>query len=105
MLDCSYSTAMMVKTNDVLNIVSFLSHACSFSEMCSKCKLNGIVLPLIKSFQLRWKLLKVVYYCLFYDCLFKAVMGEYNWKHCLAENKRLGNTVLEVFMQAMLRNN
>jgi hypothetical protein len=75
MLDCSYSTAMMVKTNDVQKLVSFLSHACSFSEMCSKWKLNGMVLPLIKSFQLRWKLPKVVYYLFYEQLLFQGSHG------------------------------
>jgi len=88
---------------DDLNIVPFLSNAHSFQEMCSECELDGAILPSIESFQLRWKLPKVHY--LFYEYFFKAVVGECIWKRLLAENKRLGTTVLEAFTQGMLANN
>jgi hypothetical protein len=50
----------------------------TYAEMCSECKIDRLILPLIKSFQMRLKLPKVNF--IFYEYFFKAVVGDGNWK-------------------------
>jgi hypothetical protein len=60
----------------------------TYAEMCSECEIDGSILPLIESFQMRLKLPKVNF--IFYEYFFKPVVGDGNWKQHIAENKRLG---------------
>ncbi len=50
----------------------------TYAEMCSKCKIDGLILPSIKSFQMRLKLPKVNF--IFYEYFFKAVVRDSIWK-------------------------
>jgi hypothetical protein len=46
--------------------------------MCSECEIDGSILPLIESFQMRLKFPKVN--LIFYEYFFKAVVGDGIWK-------------------------
>lgn len=62
------------------------------------------MLPSIESFQKRLQYPKVCY--IFYEFLFKAVMGEGRWKKNRKEaNKRMGTGCAEAFTHALLSNN
>jgi len=61
------------------------------------------VLPSVESFQLRHKNPKV--YFVFYEYIFKPVMGETRWKKHLEEDKRQGSSIAEAFAHALLENN
>jgi hypothetical protein len=71
--------------------------------MCSECEIDGPILPLIESIQMRLKLPNVNF--IFYEYFFKAVVGDGIWKQCFAENKRLGTNVSEAFAHAIIENN
>jgi hypothetical protein len=51
--------ARVVQINDVLIVVSFCLHVCSFLGLCYEYKLDGTILPLIETFLVRWRLPKV----------------------------------------------
>jgi hypothetical protein len=76
--------AIVVEINDVLIVVSFCLHVCSFLGLCYECELDGTIQPLIETFLVRWRLPKVHF--MFYKYFFK-VMGKYTWKQHMAENK------------------
>jgi len=44
-------------------------------------------------------------YYVFYENVFKAVVGKGAWKHCIAKGSRLGTSILEAFAHIMLKNN
>jgi hypothetical protein len=71
--------------------------------MVDKCTDDGMVLPSIESFALGLKLPRVHF--LFYEHIYKAVIGKGNWKQQIAENKRLGTAVSQTFGQTTLANN
>ncbi len=77
----------------------------NYVEMCSECQIDGSILQLIESFQTRLKLPKVNF--IFYEYIFKAVVGDSNWKKhfWLKQNKRLGANVSEAFAHAIIENN
>jgi hypothetical protein len=74
-----------------------------FPEMCSECEIDGSILPLLESFQMRLKLPKVNF--IFYEYFFKAVVEDGIWKPRFAENKRLGTNVSKAFAHAIIKNN
>jgi hypothetical protein len=61
-----------------------------------------MVLPALESFAKWWRLPNVNH--LFYHYFYKAAIGDATWKCRLAENKRLGPVILEVYIHAMLCN-
>jgi hypothetical protein len=75
----------------------------TFAEMCSECEIDGSILPLIESFQMRLKLPKVNF--IFYENFFKAVVGGGIWKQHFTEKKRLGTNVSKAFAHAIIENN
>jgi hypothetical protein len=77
----------VVEINDVLIVVSFCLHVCSFLGLCYECELDGAILPSIETFLVRWKLPKV--HSMSYKYFFKPVVGKYTWKQCMVENKGL----------------
>jgi PhoPQ-activated pathogenicity-related protein len=50
----------------------------TYAEMCSECEIDGSILPLIESFQMRLKLPKVNF--IFYEYFFKSVVRDSIWK-------------------------
>jgi hypothetical protein len=75
----------------------------TYAEMCSECKIDGSILPLIKSFQMRLKFPMVNF--IFYEYFLKAVVRDGIWKQCFTENKRLGTNVSEAIAHAIIENN
>jgi hypothetical protein len=75
----------------------------TYAEMCSECKIDRSILPLIESFQMRLKLPKVNF--IFYEDFFKAVVGDGILIQCFSENKRLGTNVSEAFAHTIIENN
>ncbi len=72
-----YCDCVNTKTIGLLNYRHYHFLLPMQPEMCSECKIDGLILPSIKSFQMRLKLPKVNF--IFYEYFFKAVVRDGNW--------------------------
>lgn len=85
--------------NDLLNLCLIPT---TNAEMCGECEVDGRILPSLESFQMRLKQPLVNY--VFYEYVFKPVVGEGAWNRRLNAS-RFGTNALEAYAHALLQNN
>jgi hypothetical protein len=70
--------------------------------MCEDAATEGQVIPALESFNKLWHLPKTYY--IFYEYLYKPVLGHANRRRRIAKGERLGPVMAEMFAIALLNN-